>query len=118
MLGVFLCFWKELIVVIVDIEFMFYCFLVDKKYRNFFCFFWYKDNDINNELIEYCMWVYVFGNLFLLVVVVYCFCKVVCVKEDDYGCDVVDFVRWNFYVDDGLIFLLIFDEVISLFKRI
>lgn len=117
LLGVLLRFRKEPIAVTADIESMFHCFLVDKKHRNFLRFFWYKDNDINNELIEYRMRVHVFGNSPSPAVAVYCLRKAACAKEDDYGCDVVDFVRRNFYVDDGLISLSTPDEAVSLLKR-
>lgn len=56
---------------------MFYCFVVSEKYRNFLCFFWYENNDLEKELVEYCMWVYVFGNSLFLVVVMYGLRKVV-----------------------------------------
>lgn len=64
--------------------------------------------------IEYCMWVYVFGNCLLLVVVMYVLCKV----NENGEKNIRDYVEWNFYVEDGLIFVLIVDEVIELMKKI
>ncbi|XP_065941356.1 uncharacterized protein [Magallana gigas] len=45
-----------------DIEQMFYRFLVTKDHRDFLRFFWYRNSDPNEELIEYRMKVHVFGN--------------------------------------------------------
>lgn len=97
---------------------MFYCFLVREDYRNFLRFLWYKDNDFEKEIIEYIMRVRVFGNSFSLVVVILGFRKIVEIVEIKYGDYVIKFVRDNFYVDDGLIFCFIFEEVIYIFKDI
>lgn len=69
-------------------------------------------------LIEYCMCVYVFGNSFLLIIVIYGFCKIVKIRKEFYGDDVIYFVCNDFYVDDGFILFLILDMVIDLMKRI
>lgn len=60
------------------------------------------------------MKVYVFGNIFLLVVVIYGLWKIV-ENEDS---DVRNYVMKNFYVDDGFIFLFFSVEVIRLLKKI
>lgn len=86
---------------------MFYCFIVREEYRDFFSFFWYKDNEIGMELIEFWMKVYVFGNSFFLVIVILGFRKILELFEESYGFDVKEFIKRNFYVDDGLILCLI-----------
>lgn len=75
--GILIRFRKEKCVIVVDIEQMFYFFLVREDYRDYLRFFWYKDNDVDVFLIEYRMKVYAFGNLFLFVVVIYGFRKCV-----------------------------------------
>ena len=62
LLGVLLRFRKEQVAVTADIQSMFHCSVVSKEHRNFLRFFWYRDNNINNDLIEYQMRVHVFGN--------------------------------------------------------
>lgn len=93
---------------------MFYWFCVDEDYCNYLCFFWYKENNLDDIMIEYRMILYVFGNSLLFVIVFYGFFKIV--EYVDW--DVKNFVYYNFYVDDGLIFLLNELDVISLMKCI
>lgn len=64
------------------------------------------------------MCVYVFGNVLFFVIVIYGLWKIVENCENIYGFDVKDFVSRNFYVDDGLVFLLFCEKVIDLIKRI
>lgn len=47
------------------------------------------------------MKVYVFGNIMLLVIVIYVFRKIVEVSDEN----VKNFVMRNFYVDDGLLLI-------------
>lgn len=53
------------------------------------------------------MKVYVFGNSFFLVIVILGFRKILELFEESYGFDVKEFIKRNFYVDDGLILCLI-----------
>lgn len=41
---------------------MFFNFLVHETHRDYLLFIWHRDNNTENELIEYRMWVHVFGN--------------------------------------------------------
>ena len=52
LLGVLLRFRKERVAILADIQQMFHCFLVHKKHRNFLRFLWYKDSDVNKEVVE------------------------------------------------------------------
>lgn len=62
LLGILLGFRKNSVAVTVDIEQMFYCFLVKEEHRNFLRFLWYKNNNPDEDLIEYRMTAHVFGN--------------------------------------------------------
>lgn len=84
---------------------MFYCFKVNEEYCNYFRFFWYEGNDFYKFFVEYCMCVYVFGNIVFLVIVIYGFRFVV--NYSCFGFDVSDFVCKDFYVDDGFKLLFI-----------
>lgn len=114
LIGVLLCFCKDVVGIMVDIEQMFYRFLVIEDYCDFLRFFWYCNSDLNEEFIEYCMKVYVFGNILFLVVVMYGLQKMVENVDDD----VKSYVYRNFYVDDGIIFVLNSFEVVKLLKKI
>lgn len=62
LLGVFLRFRKEPSAVTADVQQMSYCFVVRSNHRDYLRFFWYKDNDLNKNVVEYRMKVHVFGN--------------------------------------------------------
>lgn len=94
---------------------MFYCFMVDVDYRRYLRFIWYKDNDFEKFLVDYQMKVYVFGNSFFFVVVIYGLRKIVDIVEEKYGKDMKKFVYFNFYVDDVLFLYVIIEEVVLLF---
>jgi hypothetical protein len=62
LLGVLLRFRREMIAVTADIQHMFHCFIVQEDHRNYLRFLWYRNNDPEQNLIEYRMRVHVFGN--------------------------------------------------------
>ena len=102
LIGVLLRFRKEVVAVIADIEQMFYGFYVAERHRNFLRFLWHRDNDPNQDLIEYRMCVHVFGNSPSPAVATYGLRR--CVQSPS-GPDaeaVCNYVLNNFYVDDGL----------------
>lgn len=66
--------------------------------RNFLRFLWFRNNDPSEDIIEYCMWVHVFGNSPSPAVAIYCLWQ--SVKGEDPK--VKKFVNCDFYVDDGL----------------
>lgn len=53
LLAVLLCFRKEKVAILADIQQMFHCFLVHEDHRNFLRFLWHRDNDINKEVVWY-----------------------------------------------------------------
>lgn len=56
LLHVLLRFCIEPVAISGDIQQMFHSFLVEEKHRNYLRFFWYRDNDPSNSLIEYHMY--------------------------------------------------------------
>ena len=99
-----------------DIRQMFYCFKVPETQRNFLRFFWFKDNNPDSELVEYRMYVHVFGDSSLPAVATYGLRKTA-VGKDTFGTAVVAFVTHNIYVDDGLTSLPTNQEAVSLIQR-
>lgn len=61
LLGVLLRFRKEAVAMAADVEHIFYCFVVE-EHRECLRLFWYRDNNFDNQLIEYRMTRHVFGN--------------------------------------------------------
>lgn len=96
---------------------MFFGFIVGEEDRNYLRFLWYCDNDLDKEFVEYRMCKYVFGNLLFLVIVIYGLRKVVSVNFI-ISEEVVNFVNKNFYVDDGLVLIIIFEKVVEIIKKI
>ena len=102
LIGVLLRFRKEVVAVIADIEQKFNGFYVAERHRNYLRFLWHRDNDPNQDLIEYRMCVHVFGNSPSPAVAMYGLRR--CVQSPS-GPDaeaVCNYVLNNFYVDDGL----------------
>ncbi|XP_069108240.1 uncharacterized protein [Argopecten irradians] len=110
--GVLLRFRKDAVAVIADIQQMFYCFSVRPDHRDFLRFYWYEKNEPSCPLVEYRMTKHVFGNSPSPAVA-----RTASEAEAEYGSDVGEFVRENFYVDDGLASLATPKEATDLFQR-
>ncbi|XP_056000809.1 uncharacterized protein LOC130046450 [Ostrea edulis] len=117
LLGVLMRFRREPVAVMADVQQMFYCFKVKENHRNFLRFFWFKDNNPNNPMVEYRMTVHVFGNRPSPAVATYGIRRTVLNAETEFGQDVRDFVMDNFYVDNGLMSLPTASEATSLIRR-
>jgi hypothetical protein len=99
LVGVLLRFRRDAYAATADIEQMFYQFMVNPEHRNFLKFFWYKDTDFTQPLVEYRMTVHVFGNSPSPAVATYGLRKAVATSDKD----VKNFVNNDFYVNDGLV---------------
>ena len=117
LLGILLRFRKDKIAATVDIEQMFYQFFVNENDRDFLRFFWYRDNNPDNPLIEFRMCVHVFGNSPSPAVATYGLRRTVENCDRLYGSDVKSFIGRDFYVDDGLISMPDSNKVVNLIKR-
>lgn len=117
LLGVLIRFRREAIAVTADIKQMFHCFLVREQDRNFLRFFWFRDNDPAQDVIEYRMTVHVFGNSPSPAVAIYCLRQSTREREPHEDPEVRQFVDRDFYVDDGLKSLPTAAGAISLLKR-
>ncbi|XP_060571866.1 uncharacterized protein LOC132730037 [Ruditapes philippinarum] len=113
LLGVLIRFRKDQIAVVADIEQMFYSFRVQESHRNYLRFFWFKDNDPTNVLVEYQMAKHVFGNSPSPAIATYCLRKSV----DNSDEDIRVFVNRDFYVDDGLSSQPSVEKAVDLLKR-
>jgi hypothetical protein len=60
--GVLLRFREGEVGFVADIESMFHAFYVDENHRDFLRFYWYKNNNPNNKLVQYRANVHIFGN--------------------------------------------------------
>ncbi|XP_076861369.1 uncharacterized protein LOC143514271 [Brachyhypopomus gauderio] len=102
LLGVLLRFRKDLVAVTADIKQMFYCFYVKDEHRDVLRFLWFKDNNPENEVVDYRMTVHVFGNSPSPAVATYGLRRSAQEGEKDFGSDVCEFIKTDFYVDNVL----------------
>ena len=102
LVGVLIRFRKENIAVMCDIEQMFRTFHVNVEHQNFFRFFWFEDNDLSKETVEYRMTVHLFGNASSPAIATFGLRHTADDGEEKYGKETSQFVHRNFYVDDGL----------------
>ena len=100
--GVLCRFRKETVAFICDIEGMFHQVNVNQEHRNLLRFLWWEEGDIEKPLVEYRMTVHLFGAVsspgcsnFALKTTADDF-------EEECGNEAAEFVRHDFYVDDGL----------------
>ncbi|XP_067950302.1 uncharacterized protein [Watersipora subatra] len=97
MLGILLRFRKEPIAIACDVEKMFHNFYVNKEDRDFLRFLWFgKDGDIK----DYRMRVHLFGATSSPAVATYSLQKLADQHEETSAAS--EFIKRNFYVDDGI----------------
>lgn len=101
-----------------DIGQVFQSFVVRKDHRHFLRFFWFKDNNPEEEVIEYRMKVHIFGNTSSPAVATCGLRKTALVGESEYSPNARQFVEKDFYVYDGLKFASTCEEAIDLLRRI
>ncbi|KAI4896990.1 hypothetical protein NFI96_001373, partial [Prochilodus magdalenae] len=114
LLGVLMRFRREPVAVTTDIQQMFHCFVVREDHRNFLRFLWHRNNDLDDDVIEYRMRVHVFGNSPSPSVATYGLRRAAAEGEKEYGIEARLFVERNFYVDDGLLSVPSEEEAITL----
>ena len=85
-----------------DIEQMFYQFKVNQEHRDFLRFLWWKIGNHEDEVVEYRMNVHLFGTASSPGCANYGLKQTANNNEKEIGEKAADFIRNNFYVDDGL----------------
>ncbi len=117
LIGVLCRFRKDKVAFMCDIEKMFYQFRVKPEHRDFLRFLWWDNGDFNNHPSVYRMTVHIFGATSSPSCASFGLKQVAKDNEKEFGDDVGDFIRKDFYVDDGLKSLPREDEAIDLIKR-
>ncbi|VDI17593.1 Hypothetical predicted protein [Mytilus galloprovincialis] len=87
-----------------------------KDHRNYLRFLWHKNNDLQENLVEYRMRVHVFGNSPSPAVATLGLRKAAQASEQEFGSHVTSFVTRDFYVDDGLTSCPTKEEAVKLMK--
>lgn len=115
--GILVRFRLHNIAVTCDIEHMFHCFYVNPLHRSMLRFLWFKDNDPRKEIAEFQMSVHLFGNTCSPAIATYGLRKTAEDGEERFGKAAKEFVRNDFYVDDGITSRESEEEVITLMKN-
>ena len=102
LVGVLCRFRRDPVAFVCDLEAMFHQFKVDKRHRNLLRFLWWPDGDIKAAPVEYRMTVHLFGAASSPGCANFALKRIATDHEDEFGHDAANFVRDNFYVDDGL----------------
>ena len=100
--GVLLCFREEPIAVTGDIEAMLHQVKVPEKQRNYLRFLWWKDSDLDKDVVDHEIAAHVFGGVSSPSCSNYALKRTASDNLKKYGEDVASILRRNFYVDDML----------------
>lgn len=84
-----------------DVEAMFHSFYVNPEQRDYLRFYWFKNNDPNDELVQFRARVHIFGNRPSPAIATFALRHAMSQSESS-TMEARSFVQRNFYVDDGL----------------
>ncbi|XP_071497310.1 uncharacterized protein [Diadema antillarum] len=102
LLGVLCRFRQEDVAIMADIKSMFHQFFVAEEDRDMLRFLWWEDGNPQNEVIEYRMKVHLFGAASSPGCANFGLKKAADDGEEEFGTDAANYIRKEFYVDDGL----------------
>ncbi|KAK3726566.1 hypothetical protein QZH41_001952, partial [Actinostola sp. cb2023] len=117
LVGVLCRFRQEPFAFIGDIEGMFHQFKVEEEHRDFLRFLWWENGNLQRTPDEYRMTVHLFGAKSSPGCSNYGLKKIADDYEDEFGSKVADFIRNDFYVDDGLKSLPTEEQAISMVQK-
>lgn len=81
---------------------MFHSFYVNPDHKDFLRFLWFENNDLASPIVEYRMDVHLFGAASSPGVANFCLHQTAETHRQAYGNNPANFLRRDFYVDDGL----------------
>ncbi len=117
LLGVLCRFRRKPIAFMCDIETMFHQFKVIPSHQNFLRFFWWENGDTTRPPVEYRMTVHLFGSGSSPGCANYGLKQIANDFNEEYVSDTADFIRDDFYVDDGLKSVDTMTDAVSLIQR-
>lgn len=85
-----------------DIEQMFHSFYVNPEHRDYLRFLWYKDKNLEGQIVQYRMNVHLFGDASSPGVANFGIRKTAELNCNQYGEKVADFLQREFYLDNPL----------------
>ena len=96
---------------------MFHSFYVNPEHRDFLRFLWFEDNDLNKPIVEFRMEVHLFGAASSPGVANFCLRQTGESKRQQYGDEAADFLKRDYYVDDGLTSVPTVEKAVELIKK-
>lgn len=102
LLGVLCRFREERTAFMMDVKGMFHQFFVSEHHRDLLRFLWWEDGDEAKSVVEYRMKVHLFGAASSPGCANFGLKRAADDGEEEYGTEAANFIRENFYVDDGL----------------
>ena len=102
LLGVLCRFRKEEVAFMVDVKSMFHQFYVKERFRDLLRFLWWENGDPEKPAVEYRMKVHLFGAASSPGCANFGLKRAADDGEDEFGTEAANFIRNDFYVDDGL----------------
>ena len=112
--GVLCRFRKEPVAFVCDIELMFLQFRVETSHQDYLRFLWWENGTVDSEPCTYCMTRHLFGAVSSPGCANFALRKIATKGEADFGMDVANFIKKDFYVDDGLKSVSMPQEAVSL----
>ena len=110
LIGVLTRFRKEDVALTCDMKQMFYSFHITTSHRDFLHFLWFENNDLDGAISEFRMNVHLFGAVSSPAVANYSLHKTAETGRAKFGNKAADFLCRNFYVDDGLTSVPLFQK--------
>ncbi len=100
-----------------DVEAMFHQFHVNAEHRNYLRFLWWENGDVSKEPKEYRMTIHLFGATSSPGCANYGLKAIADDNKEEFGEEVANFVKRDFYVDDGLKSLKSVQEAVSIIQK-
>ena len=117
LVGLLCRFRKEAVALMCDVESMFHQVYVKPEYRNFLRFLWWANDDLDEQPTEFRMKVHLFGAVSSSGCANFALKRTADDFEELYGREAAEFVRNDFYVDDGLKSVPSVIQAINLIKK-
>ena len=114
--GVLAKFRKEEVALSCDIEQIFHSFCVTPDCRDFLRFLWYENSNLDGPISEFRTNVHLFGAVSSPAVANFSLHKTAETGRAEFGDEVANSLRRNFYVDDGLTSVPSVQEAVALIE--
>ena len=97
---------------------MFYQIRVSPEHHQLLRFLWWEGNDLSKDPTDYRMTVHLFGATSLPSCANFALKRTADDYEEEFGAQAANFIRHNFYVDDGLESVPTVEDVLNLLKNV